>query len=55
MNTSAFVAQIWASVDPAEGESRWYDPETGWETNDRREAVEWVRSNRSPLRHYWKL
>ena len=52
---SSFVARIWANVDPAEGSSLWADLETGWQTTDRRTAVEWVRANARPLTHYWAL
>lgn len=53
-NTKA-IAQIWADVDPYEGESEWYDPETGWLTTDRREAIAWVKVNGRGLRHSWRL
>ena len=54
MNTK-FIVQIWMDCDPAEGSSEWYDPETGWLTTDRREAIAWVRDNRRGLRHFWRL
>jgi hypothetical protein len=52
---SPLVAAVWLAVGPAEGESLWYDDESGWETTDRREAVAWVRKHQRALRHGWVL
>ena len=54
INTQA-ICQIWQDVDPAEGQSEWYDPETGWLTTDRQEAIFWVKENGRGLRHSWRL
>ena len=53
-NTKA-ITQIWEDVDPYEGQSEWYDLETGYVTTDRRKAIAWVRENGRGLRHAWRL
>ena len=53
-NTKA-IAQIWADIDPAEGQSEWYDPVSGFLTTDRLTAIAWVRENGRGLRHSWRL
>lgn len=53
-NTKA-IAQIWADVDPCEGQSEWYDPVSGFVTTDRTQAIAWVKENWRELRHGWRL
>ena len=53
-NTKA-IAQIWADVDPCEGQSEWYDLVSGFVTTDRRQAIAWVKVNGRELRHGWRL